>query len=50
MQGGYREHVGIDLMSKYILHRRLSNAYPKLQDVKISIKEKKEEIKKIEKN
>lgn len=33
------------LQSKSILHRRLVNAYPKLQAVKFKIKEKKEEIK-----
>lgn len=34
------------LSKKSVLHRRLANAYPKLQAVKIKIKEKTEEIKK----
>ncbi len=33
------------LQSKSVLHRRLLNAYPKLEAVKIKIKEKKQEIK-----
>ena len=33
------------LMQKSPLHRRLANAYPKLETVKLKIKEKKEEIK-----
>ena len=33
------------LQSKSVLHRRLLNAYPKLETVKIKIKEKKQEIK-----
>lgn len=38
------------LKRKSILHRRLANAYPNLQAVKIKIKEKIEEIKKHKKN
>ena len=34
------------LRQKSILHRRLINAYPKIQAVKFKIKEKKQEIKK----
>ena len=37
------------LENKSVLHRRLVNAYPKLQAVKFKLKEKKEEIKKKEK-
>lgn len=39
------ERVKEILKSKSVLHRRLVNAYPKLQAVKIRIREKKEEIK-----
>lgn len=34
------------LMKKSVLHRRLLNAYPKIQSVKVKIKERKQEIKK----
>ena len=33
------------LMNKSILHRRFINAYPRIQAVKVKIKEKKEKIK-----
>lgn len=42
------EKVKEILRSKSVLHRRLVNAYPKLQTVKVKIRETKEEIKKKE--
>ena len=34
------------LLGKSVLHRRLINAYPKIQSIKVRIKEKKEKLKK----